>query len=74
LPLRSQAGATITLKVENNPKRPGSKAHERFALYFHPDAKTVHGALSLGILKADLKNDVEKQYIRIVPHDASDFT
>jgi hypothetical protein len=55
----------LTLVAKDNPKKLGSMAHERFKLYSHPEARTVGGALSLGILPADLRNDAAKEYIRI---------
>ncbi|NYT40773.1 hypothetical protein HZY97_08400 [Sphingomonas sp. R-74633] len=59
------ADASLTLIMNANPKKAGSMAHGRYELYSHPRARTVGGALSLGILPADLRNDAAKGYIRI---------
>lgn len=47
--------------AENNPKRPGSKAAVRFALY--KDGMTVRQALEAGLDPGDLAYDSNKQFI-----------
>jgi hypothetical protein len=47
----------------HNPKKPGSKTHERFAQYV--DGMTIAQALELGITSADLVYDVGKSFISI---------
>jgi hypothetical protein len=48
---------------ENNPKRPGSKAHDRFANYVN--GMTVEQALAAGLTRQDLDFDIQKHYIVI---------
>jgi hypothetical protein len=50
---------------KNNPKREGSKSHERFAAY--KSGMTVRQALDAGVLGADLKYDEGKEFIVITP-------
>lgn len=59
--------AVITLKVEGNPKRPGSKAYERFAAY--RNEMTVKEALDAGVLTADLVYDAQHGFIEIAGWD-----
>lgn len=49
--------------VDNNPKRAGSAAHQRFEKYM--SAKTVAEFLKLGGLKADLRYDANKGFVKI---------
>ena len=49
---------------DNNPKRAGSKGHERFALY--EAGKTVADTIASGVWPADIKWDLEKSFIEIV--------
>lgn len=55
--------ATITLKVEANPKRAGSAAYERFALY--TTGMTVAEALTAGVTSGDLQYDSKHGFIEI---------
>ena len=55
--------AVIELLAKANPKRPGSKAHERFALY--RDGMTVEQAIELGLTFEDLRYDSGKAYIQV---------
>ena len=54
---------SIDCKIEcvPNPKRVGSKAHARYAIY--GAAKTVKEYLDLGGLKADMKYDFQHQFL-----------
>lgn len=54
---------TICLKVDKNPKREGSAAHGRFALYV--DGMTVGEALEAGVTSGDLQYDTAKGFITI---------
>lgn len=55
----------LMLVAKGNPKKPGSKAHNRFSLYSRPEAKTVGDAISLGLRRDDLRNDLKKGFIRV---------
>jgi hypothetical protein len=59
--------AEITLVATENPKRVGSKAHERFALY--QSGMTVKGALDAGITTPDLIYDSAHGFITIAGYD-----
>jgi hypothetical protein len=54
--------AKIT-KVEANPKREGTKAHARFALY--KKGMTVREALEAGVTRQDLRWDTERKLVVI---------
>jgi hypothetical protein len=56
--------STIQL-LKENPKRSGTKAHERFALY--ESGMKVTEFLKLGGTKNDLRHDTERHFIKIVP-------
>ena len=56
--------AKITRLVLQNPKKPGSAAHDRFALY--ATCATVGEFLARGGTRADLTHDVRKGYISVV--------
>ena len=47
-----------------NPKRPGSKAHQRYATY--ADSKTIKEYLDNGGLKADLRYDADKGFLKVI--------
>ena len=53
----------ITFNVKSNPKREGSKSHQRFSKYM--GSKTVGEYLENGGTKGDLKYDSEKEFITI---------
>lgn len=53
----------ISMRVESNPKRKGSKSFDRFAHY--KDGMTVEAAIKAGVLYADLKWDTEHNFIAI---------
>ena len=55
---------TISIQQEN-PKKPGTKAHERFEKYM--GAETIGDAMSKGANWQDLSGDFEKNYLKI-PH------
>lgn len=55
--------APITLLVEDNPKKEGSKARERFQHYF--GSKTVGDYLSAGGTYQDIAYDLGRQFIKI---------
>jgi hypothetical protein len=55
--------AKITLLVPANPKRSGSKAFNRFALY--KDGQTCDEALTAGVVTPDLVYDAAHGYIAI---------
>lgn len=57
--------APLEVLVSANPKRPGSASHARFEYYYSSQAKTLGEALAAGVLRADIRNDVEKGYIRV---------
>lgn len=48
---------------DNNPKRPGSSSHGRFAAYVN--GMTVKAANDAGITSADLDNDTKKGFISV---------
>lgn len=54
---------TITVLVEENPKRKGTEARKTFTKY--AKAKTVGDALRLGITRSALAWDVEHGFIAI---------
>ena len=58
-----EAGSKLTVLVEGNPKRAGSKAYERFKLY--SDVDTVGEFLRLGGTTADLHYDTQHGFISI---------
>jgi len=64
--------AVITLLTATNPKREGSKAHERFAKYV--DGQTVKQALDAGVLTADLVYDATHGFIKIAGYDVTVIT
>lgn len=55
--------AKITLLVTKNPKKAGSKAHARYALY--KNGMTVSQFLAAGGSRKDLTWDVEHKHIEI---------
>lgn len=55
--------AVITMLVTENPKRAGSKSHERFALYV--DGMTVAAALEAGLTTGDIRHDVAHNFISL---------
>ena len=55
--------AALELLVEENPKKKGSKAAERFEGY--TGAKTVGDALAKGVTYADIAYDVGRQFIKV---------
>lgn len=57
------AEAKITMLAEKNPKRPSSKAYQRFELY--AKAKTVKDFIAAGGTYGDLRFDSEKGFIKI---------
>lgn len=54
---------TITLLKPENPKRPGTKAHDRYALY--KDGLTVGAFLDAGGTSGDLAHDQAHGFIRL---------
>ena len=56
--------STIQL-LKENPKRSGTKAHERFALY--RSGMTVGEFLKLGGSVNDLRWDTDRHFIKILP-------
>lgn len=57
------ADGKISLRVESNPKRKGSKSYDRFAHY--KNGMTVEAAVKAGVLYADLKWDSEHGFIAV---------
>ena len=57
--------ATITLNVEKNPKKEGSKSHVRFEGHFSNKSGTVKEALANGVTYQDLAYEVGRQFISI---------
>ena len=57
----------IRVLVETNPKRRGTSAHDRFALY--RDGMTVAQFLAAGGTRGDLTWDQERAFIRLAPAD-----
>lgn len=55
--------AVITLLVEGNPKREGSKSHERFGHY--RNGLTVGEALAAGLTTGDIHHDVAHNFISL---------
>lgn len=60
---RVNGDAKITVLVKENPKREGSGAHERFALY--KTGMTVAKALEAGVTAADIAYDSKHEYIKL---------
>ena len=56
-------GDKITLKVAENPKKPGSKSFDRFKGY--TGAATVGAALQNGVTYQDIAYDVGRQFIAV---------
>jgi len=59
----SKKEAVIIVKVDSNPKRAGSKAHERFE--FYQTGQTVAEFLEAGGTMADVNYDVTKGFIEL---------
>jgi hypothetical protein len=57
----------IRVLADRNPKRPGTAAHDRFALYV--DGMTVAEFLRAGGTRGDLQWDQERCFIRLAPAD-----
>lgn len=57
------ADGKISLRVESNPKRKGSKSYDRFAHY--KNGMTVEASVKAGVLYADLKWDSEHGFIAV---------
>ena len=57
-------GDECRIECAPNPKRPGSKAHERYATY--AESKTVKEYLDNGGLKADLRYDHTKGFLKVL--------
>lgn len=55
--------ARITVLVDKNPKKEGSKAHERFKLY--ANAKTVKDFIAAGGTYSDIAYNVGRQFIKV---------
>ena len=55
--------ATLTLLVDSNPKKVGSKTHGRFEGY--TGAKTVGAALANGVTYQEIAYDVGRQFISV---------
>ena len=55
--------AIVTLLVESNPKKEGSKSRERFEGY--TGAATVGAALAAGVTYQDIAYDVGRQFISV---------
>lgn len=53
----------VTLLVEKNPKKEGSKSRERFEGYF--GAKTIGEARKGGVTYADIAYDIGRQHISV---------
>lgn len=62
---RVNENATITVLSETNPKRTGSKAADRFALY--QTGMTVKQAKEAGLQAVDITYDVAHEYISLTP-------
>lgn len=64
---RVNENSTITITTEEgkNPKRAGSKAYERFALY--QDGQTVKEAKEAGVSAVDITYDAAHNYITLTP-------
>lgn len=57
--------AAVKLNVEENPKKEGSAARERFQYYF--TCKTVADYLKAGGTYQDIAYDVGRQFISVTP-------
>lgn len=57
--------ATVTLNVEENPKKVGSKARERFQLYFGLKESTVGAYLEAGGTYQSIAYDIGRGFITI---------
>jgi len=55
----------IRLVVSENPKKQGSAAHSRFAVY--KDGMTVKEFVDAGGRTADLNHDADKNYVNVEP-------
>lgn len=60
---------TIRILVATNPKKPGSKAYARFALY--KEGMTVQQFLNRGGTRSDLHYDIDHKYIDITTQTAT---
>ena len=56
--------AKVKILTEANPKREGSKSRERYALY--KNGQTVGQFLEAGGTTADVRYDVEHDYIQLI--------
>ena len=69
--------AVITVMVDSNPKREGSKAHEKFESYFKlrddQGAFTVADYLAEGWSKIDLRYDVTHGFIEIEGAEVEEY-
>ena len=61
--LGEKCGPDTQIAYTANPKRKGSKAHSRYESYMA--ATSVHEALTLGAVRADLKYDAEHGYLTL---------
>ena len=61
---RFKKTATIQLLVTGNPKREGSLAHKRFALY--KDGMTIADYIAAGGRTGDINYDVANQLIEVI--------
>ena len=57
--------AAVKVLVDKNPKKEGSKAHERFKLY--SGIKTVKGFIDAGGTYQDIAYNVGRQFISVTP-------
>lgn len=60
-PSGSVPASAIVYVLVPNPKRPGTRAHARFACY--QNGKTVKECLTAGVTEADIKYDVAHDFI-----------
>ena len=57
--------ANITVLVEKNPKKEGSKSHARFEGHFNNKSGTVKEALANGVTYQDIAYEVGRAFIKV---------
>lgn len=65
--------ATLVVKVEANPKRPGSSAYDRFDGYFKEGVDTVQKALDAGLTMGDIKYDSIHGFIEVEGAEITEY-
>jgi len=58
-------GKSLIVTVKANPKKPGTKAYDRFAGYMKRGVQTVGDAIKAGVRMDDIRHDARKGFILI---------